>query len=82
MKTLFLFLSITLLLSCTENKHPIFSNQDKIQEYILPPNEVVEDIMWTSTGIWVLTKDTVTQTVYYTQKSNAGGINIFIFRNQ
>lgn len=82
MKTLFLFLSITLLFSCTENKHPIFSNQDKIQEYILPPNEVVEDILWTSTGIWVLTKDTVTQTVYYTQKSNAGGIDIFIFRNQ
>ena len=82
MKTLILFLSITMLFSCTENKHLIFSNQDKIQEYILPPNEVVEDILWTSTGIWVLTKDTITQTVYYTKKPNVGSIDIFLFRNQ
>lgn len=70
MKTLFLFLSITLLLSCTENKHLIFSNQDKIQEYILPPNEVILNIAWKGTYLYVCTRDTVTNTVYFRSKQH------------
>lgn len=56
-----LFLSLMLIFSCSENKYPIFSNQDKVQEYILPPNEIIVNIQWTATGIWVLTRDTATK---------------------
>lgn len=76
-----LFLSFTLIYSCSDKESPIFSNQDKVQEYILPPNEIIVYIQWTATGIWVLTRDTVTQTVYFSKKSDVSSVNTFIFHN-
>lgn len=59
-----LFLSLMLIFSCSDKESPT--------EYILPPNEVVLNITWKGTYLYVCTRDTVTNTVYFRCKEHYG----------
>ena len=60
-----LFLSLTLIYSCSIKESPP-------TEYILPPNEVVLNITWKGTYLYVCTRDTVTNTIYFRCKEHYG----------
>ena len=60
-----LFLSLTLIYSCSIKESPP-------TEYILPPNEVVLNITWKGTYLYVCTRDTVTNIVYFRCKEHYG----------
>lgn len=71
MKKLFvcLFFSV-LLFSCTDNiKTRHFGGTETVK---LEPNEVFVNITWKESDLWVVTKDTVTNTHYAREKSNYG----------
>lgn len=71
MKKILLTLSlITLLYSCTDNQRA--KNFGGTEEIQLKPNEVVLNVTWKETEMWICTKDTTTGIVYFREKSNWG----------
>lgn len=71
MKKILLTLSlITLLYSCTDNQRA--KNFGGTEEIQLKPNEVVLNVTWKETEMWICTKDTTTGVVYFREKSNWG----------
>ena len=71
MKKILLTLSlITLLYSCTDNQRA--KNFGGTEEIQLKPNEVVLNVTWKETQMWICTKDTTTGIVYFREKSNWG----------
>ena len=69
-----LFLSRTLIYSCSIKESPP-------TEYILPPNEVVLNITWKGTYLYVCTRDTVTNIVYFRCKGDySGSLNKITFK--
>jgi hypothetical protein len=71
MKKLFVLLSaVAVFTSCTENeraKH--WGGTEKIS---LNKNEIVLNVTWKETEMWICTKDTTTGITYFREKSNWG----------
>ena len=59
-----------MLASCTENQR--VKNWGGTEEISLKKNEIVLNVTWKETQMWICTKDTVTGIVYFREKSNWG----------
>ena len=71
-KTVIAILGIIALPSCTENQRArSFGGTEEVK---LKPNEVVLNVTWKAEEMWICTKDTVTKTVYFREKSSWGMI--------
>jgi uncharacterized lipoprotein YehR (DUF1307 family) len=71
MKKIFVIAIATLsLASCTENERA--RRFGGVEEVELKPNEVVLNVTWKENEMWVCTKDTTTNTVYFREKSSWG----------
>ena len=56
--------------SCTENQRARkFGGKDEIQ---LKPNEVLINVTWKESNMWLLTEDTLTHVKYFRENSNWG----------
>lgn len=63
-------ITILTFLSCTDNQSARnFGGKEEIQ---LKPNEVLINITWKESNMWVLTKDTTTNIKYFRENSNWG----------
>jgi len=69
-KLLILFMGTIMLASCTENQR--VKNWGGTEEISLKKNEIVLNVTWKETQMWICTKDTVTGIVYFREKSNWG----------
>jgi hypothetical protein len=69
-KTLITLLAIITLSSCTENQRA--KHWGGTEEVELKKNEVVLNVTWKTEQMWICTKDTVTNIVYFREKSNWG----------
>ncbi len=58
------------LASCTENERA--RRFGGVEEVKLKPNEVVLNVTWKENEMWICTKDTTTNTVYFREKSSWG----------
>lgn len=71
MKKLFVLLfSVIAFTSCTENQRA--KNFGGTEEIQLNKNEIVLNVTWKETQMWICTKDTVTGITYFREKSNWG----------
>ena len=69
-KILITTLTLITLASCTENQRArTFGGTEKVS---LKPNEIVLNVTWKKDEMWICTKDTLTNTVYFREKSNWG----------
>lgn len=58
------------LASCTDNERARrFGGTEQVE---LKPNEVVLNVTWKENEMWICTKDTTTNTVYFREKSSWG----------
>jgi uncharacterized lipoprotein YehR (DUF1307 family) len=58
------------LASCTDNERARrFGGTEEVK---LKPNEVVLNVTWKENEMWICTKDTTTNTVYFREKSSWG----------
>lgn len=63
-------ITVITFLSCTDNQRARkFGGKEEIQ---LKPNEVLINITWKESNMWVLTKDTTTNIKYFRENSNWG----------
>lgn len=69
-KTLVLIAAVVALASCTDNQRA--KHWGGTEELKLKPNEIVLNVTWKETQMWICTKDTTTGTVYFREKSNWG----------
>ena len=69
-KTLIALLGVIALSSCTENQRA--RSFGGTEEVSLKPNEVVLNVTWKQDQMWICTKDTLTNTVYFREKSRWG----------
>ena len=69
-KTLIALLGVIALSSCTENQRA--RSFGGTEEVSLKPNEVVLNVTWKQDQMWICTKDTLTNTVYFREKSSWG----------
>lgn len=61
---------ILLVASCTDNERARrFGGTEQVE---LKPNEVVLNVTWKENEMWICTKDTTTNTVYFREKSSWG----------
>jgi hypothetical protein len=71
MKKLALVLGVAMtLVSCTENARA--RRWGGTETLKLKPNEVLVNVTWKENDIWICTKDTITGTVYFREKSRWG----------
>ena len=64
-----IFVGLTLI-SCTENSRArVWGGSEEVK---LKPNEVILNVTWKGTDMWVCTKDTITGLVYFREKSSLG----------
>lgn len=71
MKKIFVsLLLLGLLVSCTENQRA--RRFGGTEEMVLKPNEMVLNVTWKGDEMWICTKDTITDVVYFREKSNWG----------
>ena len=70
-KTLSLLFIVALsVISCTENvRARRFGGTEEVK---LKKNEIVLNVTWKETQMWICTKDTVTGITYFREKSNLG----------
>jgi hypothetical protein len=61
---------IFLTSSCTENQRA--RSFGGTEEVSLKPNEIVLNVTWKQDQMWICTKDTLTKTVYFREKSSWG----------
>lgn len=58
------------VLSCTDNQRArTFGGEETIE---LPKNRVLLNATWKQADLWLLTKDTLTNEVFFNEKSNWG----------
>lgn len=71
MKKLFVLLvGAVALTACTENERARrFGGTEEVK---LKPNEVVLNVTWKETEMWICTKDTLTGVTYFREKSAWG----------
>jgi uncharacterized lipoprotein YajG len=69
-KLLVVLVSALILASCTENgRARRFGGTEEVS---LKPNEVVLNVTWKDSEMWICTKDTVSGVVYFREKSAWG----------
>ena len=69
-KLMMILVAMVVMSSCTENvraRH--FGGTETLA---LKPNEVVLNVTWKESQMWVCTQDTVTRVVYFREKSSWG----------
>jgi len=69
-KLLFIALVALLLLSCTDNQRARNFGGKEVVE--LPKNRILLNATWKETDLWLLTKDTITNQIYFNESSNWG----------
>jgi hypothetical protein len=70
MKKLLFIIGLVSLTACTENgRARRFGGTEEVS---LKPNEVVLNVTWKDSEIWICTKDTLTNVVYFREKSAWG----------
>jgi len=69
-KLIFIAIATLGLASCTDNQRA--KHWGGTEEIQLKPNEVVLNVTWKESEMWICTKDTVTGVVYFREKSNWG----------
>jgi hypothetical protein len=70
MKKLLFIIGLVSLTACTENERARrFGGTEEIS---LKPNEVVLNVTWKENEMWICTKDTTTNVVYFREKSSWG----------
>lgn len=61
---------VLLVASCTDNERARrFGGTEQVE---LKPNEIVLNVTWKENEMWICTKDTTTNTVYFREKSSWG----------
>jgi hypothetical protein len=65
-----LLAAATTFTSCTDNQ--MARHWGGTEQITLKPNEVVLNVTWKESEMWICTKDTTTGTVYFREKSNWG----------
>ena len=71
MKKLALVLGVALtMVSCTENVRA--RHFGGTEEIAMKPNEILLNVTWKDSQMWILTKDTVTGVSYFREKSSWG----------
>jgi hypothetical protein len=71
-KILITTLTLITLASCTDNQRA--KHWGGTEEVELKKNEVVLNVTWKQEQMWICTKDTLTNKVYFREKSNWGMI--------
>jgi hypothetical protein len=69
-KLIFIAIAALSLASCTDNQRA--KHWGGTEEIQLKPNEVVLNVTWKESEMWICTKDTVTGVTYFREKSNWG----------
>ena len=69
-KLIFIAIAVVGLASCTDNQRA--KHWGGTEEIQLKPNEVVLNVTWKESEMWICTKDTLTGVVYFREKSNWG----------
>ena len=69
-RLIFIAIAVLSLVSCTDNQRA--KHWGGTEEIALKPNEVVLNVTWKESQMWICTKDTVTGVVYFREKSNWG----------
>ena len=69
-KLLFITLVTLLLLSCTDNQRARNFGGKEVVE--LPKNRILLNATWKNVDLWLLTKDTITNQIYFNENSNWG----------
>ena len=71
MKNLMIILvAMVIMSSCTENARA--RHFGGTETLALKPNEVVLNVTWKESQMWICTQDTVTRVVYFREKSSWG----------
>jgi hypothetical protein len=70
MKKLLFIIGLVSLTACTENARA--RRFGGTEEVSLKPNEVVLNVTWKDSEMWICTQDTVTNTTYFREKSAWG----------
>jgi hypothetical protein len=70
MKKLLFVIALVSLTACTENARA--RRFGGTEEVSLKPNEVVLNVTWKESEMWICTKDTVSGVVYFREKSAWG----------
>jgi hypothetical protein len=69
-KLIFITITTLGLASCTDNQRA--KHWGGTEEIQLKPNEVVLNVTWKESEMWICTKDTTTGLTYFREKSNWG----------
>ena len=69
-KIVILLIGVIAITSCTENQRA--KHWGGTEEIILKKNEIVLNVTWKESQMWICTRDTVTGVVYFREKSNWG----------
>jgi hypothetical protein len=69
-KLIFITITTLGLASCTDNQRA--KHWGGTEEIQLKPNEVVLNVTWKESEMWICTKDTTTGVTYFREKSNWG----------
>ena len=69
-KLIFITITTLGLASCTDNQRA--KHWGGTEEIQLRPNEVVLNVTWKESEMWICTKDTTTGVTYFREKSNWG----------
>jgi hypothetical protein len=72
-KLLLVFIVLFSLLSCTENQRA--RNFGGTETVDLPKNRILLTATWKQDDLWILSKDTLTNQVFFNEKSNWGVLN-------
>ena len=69
-KLMMILVAMVVMSSCTENARA--RHWGGTETLALKPNEVVLNVTWKESQMWICTQDTVTRVVYFREKSSWG----------
>jgi hypothetical protein len=69
-KLMMILVAMVVMSSCTENARA--RHFGGTETLALKPNEVVLNVTWKESQMWICTQDTVTRVVYFREKSSWG----------
>ena len=69
-KLMIILVAMVVMSSCTENARA--RHFGGTETLALKPNEVVLNVTWKDSHMWICTQDTITRVVYFREKSSWG----------
>jgi len=69
-KLMMILVAMVVMSSCTENARA--RHFGGTETLALKPNEVVLNVTWKDSHMWICTQDTITRVVYFREKSSWG----------